>query len=619
MEPSYREKREWLNNRSNGTSNYGAHRVNSGYSGQLGQPPQTGRSLGGWAPWSGPNTTTNSTPYNSSTDYRNPAAPQANSLWSRERAGYHRNQEQVQARPTNNNSMNNRSWSASRGPAAPPPPSIGGDQWQDRGQAQGQGHGPNPIPCPSPKMQSIMIQAEEKNVPNHIRDQLFGLSGAKRKWFYRYLEMGCSHEDALSKSLDRLTNPVGFKGGALKWYENYIASGCTEKEACAKMLEYKRNHPLSRDRKVPEQTAVPDDRGRKRPIDDNSYGGRAKEELKKQRRAAELPPKRSFVMAVMSDKYPTCVLSKKQLSRIEAALVEEMRKGWKTSINFGGIQFLPGLILVTCIDRNSKKWLEHVVPNITVIQGIKLTSCPEYEIPSTKGITVLVPRSADEPDKITTELLIDQNADLLSKTWQVVRTTMTKEGNKLMTITLSDKSLELLKIKGMTVSYRFSQLSCRLMSGKDALKSVRVNYTEPRPLPPKKDAQSAEIDLTEEDSEEYISQLNLVVVDEVKGDDDENEAAEDEELTDGEHNALEIVEEEHDDGEIAEEEHVEEEAAEGEYGEEEAAEGEPEESYEVEESVGDEHDHEEETEHADEEENQHADEEVVETGTTTTE
>jgi len=44
-----------------------------------------------------------------------------------------------------------------------------------------------------------------------------------------------------------------------------------------------------------------------------------------------------------------------------------------------------------------------------------------------------------------------------------------------------------------------------------------------------------------------------------------------------------------------------------------------EESYEVEESVGDEHDQEEETEHADEEENQHADEEVVETGTTTTE
>jgi len=106
MEPSYREKREWLNNRSNGTSNYGAHRVNSGYSGQLGQPPQTGRSLGGWAPWSGPNTTTNSTPYNSSTDYRNPAAPQANSLWSRERAGYHRNQEQVQARPT----KQRRSW-----------------------------------------------------------------------------------------------------------------------------------------------------------------------------------------------------------------------------------------------------------------------------------------------------------------------------------------------------------------------------------------------------------------------------------------------------------------------------------------------------------------------------
>ncbi|XP_050741633.1 uncharacterized protein LOC108027762 isoform X2 [Drosophila biarmipes] len=527
--------------------------------------------------------------------------------------------------------MNSRTWSASRGPAPPPPPSIGVDQWQVLGQGQGQGHGPKPNPGPSQRMQSIINQALERGVSKFVCEQLATLSGARCKWFYRYVDLGLGPKEALSKTLERMANTAGFKGGALKWYEKYIASGCTEKEAREKVLEYQRNNAASRKLQGSQQAVVPDDRGRKRPIDNkDSIGGRAKEEPKKPRRSAESPPRKNIVMAVMPDKYPACVLSKKQLSRIEAALVEEMRKGWKTSINFGGIQFLPGLILVTCIDRNTKKWLEHVVPNIAVVQGITLTTRPETEIPATKGITVLVPRSADEPDNITTELLIDQNTDLLSKTWQVVRSTTTKEGNKVVTITLSDKSFELLQLKGLTVSYRFSQLSCRPISGKEALRTVRVNYAEPRPPPPPKNdaSQSSEIDLTEDDSEEFISQLNLVVVDEVKGDeDDENEEApegeadgehDDQEIAEG-HDEEETAEGEHDEEDTAEGEYVEHEAAEGENVEEEAAEGEPEESYEVEGSVGDDHEQEEEVENAGEEENQHGDGEEAEAEGTTIE
>ncbi|KAH8352972.1 hypothetical protein KR084_007836, partial [Drosophila pseudotakahashii] len=597
MEPSYRQKREWLNSRGgtgNGTSHYGASRDMSGYSGQSGQSQyqyqsqshsNMGRNPGGWAPWSVSNTNS-SLPYTSS-DYQPPAAPQANSLWSRERSGSRWNN-QDQAAPSNS-SMNNRSWSGNRGP--PPRPSANGDQWR----AQGQEADPNLNL--TPKMMSMRAQAAEMGVPDHVRDELFTLSGAKRKWFYRYLEMGCGHEEALTKASERLTNPAGFKGGSLKWYDKYIASGCTEQEARAKVLEYKRAHPIpasiDRGRKRPEQP-VPDDRGRKRPIEDNSYGSRTKEEAKKPRRAAESPPRSSqratkgFDTAVMPENYPDCVLSRKQLVRIEAGLVDEMRKGWKTSINFGGIRFLPGVIIVTCMDKNSQKWLEHVAPKITVVQGIKLKTCPEDEIPSTKAITVFVPRSTEEPDKITNELLKDQNTDLLSKTWKIMRTLKVKD-NKVVTISIGDKSLELLKKRGMTVSYRFSQLSCRIVSGKVARKSVSVNYKEPRPPKTAEGEgadESAEIDLTEEDGEEHISNLSLIVVDEVKGDDDEENEASQEEAADGEQDEVEIIEGEHDH----------EETAEGEHDEEETAEGEQDESYEVDENAEEEQQPEEETE-----------------------
>ncbi|XP_044250730.1 uncharacterized protein [Drosophila takahashii] len=591
MEPSYRQKREWLNSRGgtgNGAGHYGGSREIGGYSGQSGQSQypyqsqshshsQMGRNLGGWAPWSGPNTNTNSSlPYTSS-DYQPPAAPQANTLWSRERSGSSwSNQDQAAT------SNVNRSWSGPR-------PSANGNQWQAQ----------DPNTNQTPKMMSLRAQADEKAVPDHIREELFALSGAKRKWFYRYLDMGCGHEEALSKAAERLTNPAGFKGGSLKWYDKYIASGLSEKEARAKVLEYKRAHPIpasvDRGRKRPEHS-VPDDRGRKRPIEENSYGGRAKEEPKKPRRAAASPPPRSsqgskkgFPVALMPENYPDCVLSRKQLVRIEAGLVDEMRKGWKTSINFGGIQFLPGVIIVTCMDRNTQKWLEHVAPKITVVQGIKLKTCPEDEIPATKAITVFVPRSSEEPDKITNDLLKDQNTDLLSKTWKIMRTTKVKD-NKVVTISIGDKSLEMLKKRGMTVSYRFSQLSCRIASDKAALKSVRVNYAEPRPPKPAEDEgeaadESAEIDLTEEDGEEHISKLDLVVVDEVKGDDDEENEVVEEETADDE---VELIEGEHDD-------------------EEELAEGEPDESYEVDENAEEEQQQEEENEITEEAENENAD------------
>ncbi|XP_017075905.2 LOW QUALITY PROTEIN: uncharacterized protein LOC108111081 [Drosophila eugracilis] len=489
MERSYRQKREWLKNNgaSNGNSNNagknGDNRRYTAYS------DQSGRNLGGWASssWSSSNIT-NFLP-SSPSDYASAdPAPQVASIWSRKRTNWDNNQDLTE-RITN---MNNQSWSGNRG-------SANLDQWR------------------GPKLQPILTMAEENGLPNRIRGDFLGLSGAKRKLFYRYREMGCSDEEALAKTLENSMDSVNFTGGARKWYDKYVASGCTKEEAIANMLQYKKNLAIKR------AALAAGNRGRKRPIDNSSLGGRSKEEPKTRRMRTERPPKTSavknkgFSMAIVSDNYPISILSKKELVKVESGLVEEMKKGWKTSINFGGIRFLPGLISVICLDYNSRQWLEEVVPKMSIIPGIKLMACPENEISAAKVITILVPRCADETDNVTIDLLKDQNTDLLSKTWKFGRIIKSRDG-KIVSISIGEKSLELLKKKGGTVSYRFNQLPYRIVNGKGALMTIRENELD---TPKKKIAESTEIDLTEEDGEEYISSLELTIVDEVKGDDDE--------------------------------------------------------------------------------------------------
>ncbi|XP_043652433.1 uncharacterized protein LOC122619513 [Drosophila teissieri] len=512
MEATYRQEREWLNGRGpingNGTANYGDYGNYhgfggfSGHSGQSQNPNQShmGRTLSGLTPWPMPLM---------SSDYQSSAAPQANSNWSRDRPIWIN-----EMRREPGNTMN-RSWPGNGGPLNGGP--SNGSQWSTA----------------NPKVQSVQVPAAERRRPDHIHKQLSHLSGARRKWFFRYLDAGCSNEKALAKALEKRTIP---------YEESVSANG---------------------GRRRPEQPVL-DERARKRPNEDNSSGGRAREEPKKQR--APEPSSRALstkqnglTMAVLAENYPDCMLTNKQLHEIEDGLVEEIKKGWKSSINFGGIQFLSGLIQVVCMDKNSRQWLEHAVHNLTVLPETKLICCPEDEIPATKVISVYVPRSAEEPDKVTFELLKDQNTDLLSKTWEVGRISKSKDG-KVVAISIGSKSYSLLQKNDFCLSYRFNQLTCRAFTDKEALKAVRGNKpgatkTNSEAEAAESTVDSAEIDLTEEDGEEFISQLDLTVVDEVKGDDDDDDEEENEdenEITEVEDDVEEVVEDQHDDVEIIE-------------------------------------------------------------------
>ncbi|XP_017023961.1 uncharacterized protein [Drosophila kikkawai] len=397
---------------------------------------------------------------------------------------------------------------------------------------------------------------------------LRGFNSAARDWFYRYMNMGCSPDEARERVLERHrshpesldTAPHGvrypdpkaqverrnpgeerrrplesdsdtlgnvlksFNGACRKWYQKHLENGFTPEEAVAKILEYRRTSSGSR----PVQSSIaPGDR--KRPVDSNARDGSKKPRKSNEKQlpqgAKVTSGKDHLAVAVVAMDYPKLCLKNFELTKIENALLEEMKKGWKHSLNFVGIKYRQGMIVVTCLDEASKEWLEQVVPKITAVKGTHLRIYKEDEIPNTKAITFYVPRAIDEPNDVILRSLKGQNTDLKSGNWSILRSFPSKsKKGKVMTLTIGDKSLELISKRGMTISYHFDQLTCHI-AREPVSESSKKKVTE------EVTADLPEIDLTEEDEDIELS--GMTVLDEVQcDDDDENESVE---IADEEH------------------------------------------------------------------------------------
>jgi len=91
---------------------------------------------------------------------------------------------------------------------------------------------------------------------------------------------------------------------------------------------------------------------------------------------------------------------------------------------------------------------------------------------------VCVPHSAHENDNKIMKHLIDQNQDLLSKSWQFGRSLKFPNGDKVVSIKISKKSLLLLQERGWMVSYCFNQLLVCIMPKSVSLKPKGNNTYE---------------------------------------------------------------------------------------------------------------------------------------------
>ncbi|XP_033150928.1 uncharacterized protein LOC117135091 [Drosophila busckii] len=176
---------------------------------------------------------------------------------------------------------------------------------------------------------------------------------------------------------------------------------------------------------------------------------------------------KSVKVGIMAADYPSRLLAKEELTSVETMLIRELRKGWITSLNFNGIRFRPGLIMVECRDDNTRDWLVSVVPKLTAVEGVQLKTCMREQLPELEVVSVHLPRSSGEEEQTSVDLLKSERSDLLPDTWTVLKCTDTS-GGKLVTLGVEQPALLLLQQNGMLLSYRFGQLPCRLHKRKGA-------------------------------------------------------------------------------------------------------------------------------------------------------
>ncbi|KAH8251331.1 hypothetical protein KR032_008056 [Drosophila birchii] len=531
MDSSYKQSRTWMNGRvanNASSSNWGSF-----LSGRDSRPESTSLSLLGWTPYD----TASRRPL-MSTDITLPSQRSAGSRWSRDQSEWNETRGGGPQAPLN-------SWS---GPSNGYPRVM-----QNQPQQQ------EPVQMPS----NVLEPSK-----GHAEDFLNGFNSAGRDWFYRYLNMGCSPEEARDRVLERNRNypesldstPHGgrhanakeqverknlsnerrrppesgsdsldkalssLNSGCRKWYNKHLENGCTPEEAIAKVLEYKKS--ASGNRAKP----ATDSGGRKRHVETNAKDDPKKPKKGKEATQAETvkSAKDSFAVSVVAGNYPKYYLMKSELTKVEDALQEEMQKGWIRSLNFGGIKYRPGMLIVTCLDKGSKEWLEQVVPKITAVEGIPLRIYNYDDVVNSNGITFYLPDRVDEPDDVTMRFVKEQNTDLLSGNWAFVRSFPSRSKNgKVMTLSISDKSLDLLNKRRMTISYRFVQLPCNLARGPVVVPSKKNKPVDEAP------ASLPEIDLTAEDEEIEFS--DMTVLDEIQCDDEGEEIAEENENGSGEY------------------------------------------------------------------------------------
>lgn len=263
---------------------------------------------------------------------------------------------------------------------------------------------------------------------------------------------------------------TGLSGAGTKWYLRYLNEGLTPEEAKQKVLNRAKSTSDARKRGATEISPTDGNSAKKsRALDTAS--GVAKRNLPKHASKPEVATRKAGVsytnvtkgvrLAIIPKIYPEVILSREEQGQIENLLMDEMFKGSETELEFDGIHFRPGLILVDCSTAAVAEWVKATIPKLSGWKGTELTTCTGDAIPGVHLMTVYLPRAAGTDDKKLLDLMVTQNKALSTNLWRIFSSKDEKNG-KLLTIGIDDRSLEAIKAKDCKVAYRFGKIPVHL-------------------------------------------------------------------------------------------------------------------------------------------------------------
>jgi len=177
---------------------------------------------------------------------------------------------------------------------------------------------------------------------------LKGLSGARTKWYLRYLQQGKSPVEALS--LAKTPQPLEQRPNSASKRANSTLTPPTE---------------------TPKRQKVENSRPLTAPFDGPSTSRAAKATDVRKPSYAALTG--AIKVAVVPEDYPKAVLSSENLSQLKDTLLEEIvLSGWDSPIKYGGIHFWVGQLIVDCRNATSAEWLQLAVPSLSKWRGVSL-------------------------------------------------------------------------------------------------------------------------------------------------------------------------------------------------------------------------------------------------------
>ncbi|XP_024081392.1 uncharacterized protein LOC112126477 [Cimex lectularius] len=199
-----------------------------------------------------------------------------------------------------------------------------------------------------------------------------------------------------------------------KWYLRAIKSGKTPEEARkladerkAKIQKEKLEAPSS-SKRAREQSLTP-------------------KELRKEKKAKPSTPQAQFKakeaassvsyagaakiirVALLPEEYPLVTLTTEELTHLEETLIEEILKGWEAKIQFEGIHFRPGMMVLDCQDGKTVQWLQEIAPKLELNKHKKLTVRVGEDVPKPHSIAVFFPRTKLGEEQRTLALVKAQN------------------------------------------------------------------------------------------------------------------------------------------------------------------------------------------------------------------
>lgn len=269
------------------------------------------------------------------------------------------------------------------------------------------------------------------------------LSGAGRKRMAHFLREGLSPEDARKKAEKPL-------------------------EAAAKRVKasHTANTPPTGNPRLPIIKA------RTRPTDGPK--GKPQEKVKKADPAKQNTFRDMLVgtkIGILHSQHPNEMLTTKQLEAVQTDILRKIKeKPEGVHPQFLGSSFKPGWMILTCENEQTTSWLKNIVGEIKP-DGNDIIAVEEDQIPRPEILIAYLPGSQDEVNSEILGLIENQNPGVNTSDWRVLH--RSQAGNiTQLTLSVDQKSVEVIKAANFKVSYKFGKITLRKKGG------------EPKPTPP---------------------------------------------------------------------------------------------------------------------------------------